>query len=188
LEYQPDHGEAKTKLAELETQNRRNQRPRRNTPSNNSRRNRSFQTEPVGVKVVSAVPVSASDSDLFAPPPVDASETATREELFNKGVGRYREGDYAQAFETFLACLSVEGKTPLPSGSLAGDAGPLWKDFRTRLNVPSEGKILAEAVRFNPADRGLYVNLSMAGAKMGIDRKTLRTTLDRIHLHALERQ
>ncbi|MDR2136916.1 MAG: tetratricopeptide repeat protein [Synergistaceae bacterium] len=34
LEHQPEHDEAKTKLAELEAQNKKKQRPRRNTPRN----------------------------------------------------------------------------------------------------------------------------------------------------------
>ncbi|MDR1378751.1 MAG: tetratricopeptide repeat protein [Synergistaceae bacterium] len=184
LTYQPDHDEAKTKLAELEVQNRRRQPPKRNTSPRSFRRNTRFQAKPVANKVASAV------SPVFS---VSAVESVTREGLFNEGVDHYREGNYSQAFEMFLACLSFEGNgdnknNPLPSGSLAGDVGPLWKDFQTILNVPSEARLLAEAVYFNPVDRSLYVNLSMAGAKMGIDRKTLRTALERVHLHALERQ
>jgi hypothetical protein len=178
LEHQPDHKEAKAKLAELEAQNRRNQRPRRNTPRRNTRSDTGGDTSS-----------QAKSAAVKGGPPADpAEEILTRADLFSRGVDRYREGNYAQAFEAFLACLGVQGRDPLPAGSLAGEAGPLWKGFRTRPNVPSEARLLAEAVRFNPADRSLYVNLSLVGAKMGIDRKTLRRTLDRVHLHALERR
>ena len=72
--------------------------------------------------------------------------------------------------------------------SLAGDIGPQWPSFRAKLYTPQDMRLLAEAVRINPADRDLYLNLSLTGTKMGLDRKTLGTTLKDIHTHALARR
>jgi tetratricopeptide (TPR) repeat protein len=111
----------------------------------------------------------------------------SREALFGEGVELYHKGDYAASFSSFIACLRSPGKDILPSAPLAGVHGPMWKGYQVRLNVPSDARLLADAVRLNPMDRDLYVNLSMAGIKMGMDRETMRSTLKEAHSHALLR-
>ena len=169
LEQDPAHGDAKSKLAELkEAQNKKKSPSRsRKTPRSAPRSSK----ENISVTLAGFV-----------------DKTPSRREFFVKGVGHYRKEEYAQAFETFLACLRSGERESLPSFPLAGEAGPLWRGFRTALNIPSDVKLLAEAVRLNPADRDLYLNLSMTGAKMGVDKKTWRATLSDIHSHALARQ
>jgi len=164
LERDPEHAYAKSKLAEIkESQNKRNARPRRNTP-----------------------PRSQID-----PPPATTEPAAathrSREALFDAGVELYRKGDYAASFHNFVACLHSAERGILPSASLAGDSGPIWRGFQVKLNVPSDARLLADAVRMNPMDRNLYVNILMAGTKMGMDRKTMNSALNEVRSHALLR-
>jgi tetratricopeptide (TPR) repeat protein len=175
LEKDPDHDDAQSKLAKLkEAQNKKSppSQPRR-TP----RRSRSK---------TSSRPRPADGASRNAAEAGD--KTSSRRALFDMGIERYQRGEYAQAFEAFLACLRSGGQEALPSFSLAGDSGPLWRGFRANLSVPSDVRLLAEAARLNPADRNLYLNLSMAGTKMGLDRKAWRATLGDIHSHALARR
>jgi tetratricopeptide (TPR) repeat protein len=171
LERDPDHEDAKSKLAELkEAQNKKRQpsRPRRAPRSRGPRS---------GTRIRPAGGSSPQPSSVGV-----ADKALSRQELFGRGIDHYRKEAYAQAFETFAACLRSGEREAFP---LAGEPGPLWKGFRPVLNVPSDVALLAEAVRLNPADRDLYLNLSMTGTKMGMDKKTWRTTLNDIYSHAL---
>ncbi|MDR1621888.1 MAG: tetratricopeptide repeat protein [Synergistaceae bacterium] len=199
LAQDPDHEDAQAKLARLKeaqnkkkTPSRSRKTPRsapRSSKKSTSSKNTSFRATPAG----------ASSGNFVK----SLDKTLSKREFFESGVDHYRKGEYAQAFEAFLACLrlqelrlqelrsqglsSQEREFP-PFLSLTGDPGPLWRGFRANLNIPSDVKLLAEAVRINPADRDLYLNLSMTGTKMGLDRKAWRATLNDIHSHALARQ
>jgi tetratricopeptide (TPR) repeat protein len=128
-------------------------------------------------------------------PAVDGKEPSpSREALFNSGVSLFREGKFSESFEDFQACLRSGGSETLPSVSLAADlcpgsfdlfgsVGPLWGGFDAGL-FPPFVRSLAEAVRLNPADRDLYANLVLSGARSGIDRKRLQTLLEGVYSHA----
>ena len=107
-----------------------------------------------------------------------------RENLFDSGVELYRKGEYAKAFDAFVTCLRTSERGSSSPAPLTGDPGPEWKGHQVRLNVPSDARMLAEAVHLNPVDKDLYVNLSMAGTKMGIDRETMRSALNEALSHA----
>ena len=157
LERNPEYERAKSRLAEIEAQNRRNTPQRRNNPR----------------------PRSQSSTRDTVP-----EVSLARADLFNAGVELFRKGEYEAAFKSFIACLRSTERDPLPSAPLAGSSGPIWKGFQTRLNVPPEARLLAEAVQLNPMDRDLYVNLAMAGTKMGMDRQAMRSALSEARSHA----
>ncbi|MCL2009387.1 MAG: tetratricopeptide repeat protein [Synergistaceae bacterium] len=159
LERDPEHERAKSRLNEI---NRSNTRPRQSSPASSPR----------------------SSTRNNAP---KAQATLTREALFGAGVELYHKGEYDKAFDSFIACLRSPERSFLPSAPLAGAPGPVWRGFQVRLNVPNDARLLSEAVRLNPMDRDLYVNLSMAGTKMGLDRETMRSALNEAHSHALLR-
>ena len=186
LERNPGHADAKAKLSALEEA--RNKKVSPKTPSKKPEKKNTKRAAPrrSGLlmkkddRYALAVPVGGVAENLL-------SNLLSRGELFDAGVSRYREGEYALAFDAFRSCMNSTKKDALASVSLAGEAGPLWKGFNAKLNVPSDIELLAESVRLNPEDRELYLNLSMAGTKMGMERKAMRETLDDIYRHAATR-
>ena len=176
LERDPEYELARSRLAEIEAyiaeqnrsaapQRRRNQRQASRTLARDS----------------AIIPVAT---------PAVTADTLSRAALFDRGVELFRRGEYEASFNYFVASMRSPEKELLPSASLAGFAGParpVWKGFQTRLNVPSEARLLAEAVRLNPLDRDLYVNLAMAATRMGLDRQAVYSTLSEAHSHALMR-
>ncbi|MDR2178972.1 MAG: tetratricopeptide repeat protein [Synergistaceae bacterium] len=188
LERDPDHDGAKSKLSKLKEGQLKEGQNKKKTPSRPRKTPRSTprsSKKKISFRVKPAEEGGSSDRSADAG---GKNKTLSRREFFVRGVDHYRREEYAQAFEAFLACLRSGEQGSLPSFPLAGEAGPLWKGFRTALNIPSDVKLLAEAVRLNPVDRDLYLNLSMTGTKMGVDRKTWRTTLNDIYSHALARR
>jgi len=161
LEREPENERAKSRLAEIEAASRRSA-PQRQSNTGSSPRS----------------------SVNNAPKAPVASAAAGRETLFNSGVELYQEGEYAKAFDAFIACLRSPERGLLSSAPLAGAPGPMWKGSQVSLSVPSDARLLAEAVRLNPMDRDLYVNISMAGMKMGIDREAMREALNEAVSHA----
>ncbi len=119
---------------------------------------------------------------------IPTARDLSRRDYFETGVDRYRAGEYDEAFEAFLACLRSPARTPLPTVSLAGEIGPLWKGDVLQLRVPSDFRRLSEALRLNSGDRALYLNLSLTETRLKADRKTLRETIGYICSHALARR
>lgn len=87
-----------------------------------------------------------------------------------------------------MSCLRSPARDLLPVVPLAREVGPLWKGYTLQLRVPSDMRLLSEALQINSGDRDLYLNLSLAGTRMKIDRKTLRETINDIYSHALARR
>lgn len=167
LERDPDYESARSRLAEIEAyveeQNRRAAPPRRRSQR---------QTSP------------ARDRIAVAPAPL------SRAALFYRGVDLFRRGEYEASFNYFVASMRSPESELLPTASLAGFPGSarsVWQGFQTKLNVPSEARLLAEAVRLNPLDRDLYVNLAMAATRMGLDRQAMYSALSEVHSHAFMR-
>jgi tetratricopeptide (TPR) repeat protein len=179
LEHDPGHDDAKSKLTKLQEAQSKKKSPSRSRPRRTPRSTPRSSKKNVSFRLKLAKESASVEA---------ADKTPSRGELFAKGIDHYRQEKYAQAFETFLACLRSGERESLPSFSLAGETGPLWKGFRTALNIPSDVKLLAEALRINPSDRDLYLNLSMTGTKISMDKKTWHTTLNDIYSHALARQ
>jgi tetratricopeptide (TPR) repeat protein len=174
LERDPEHQGAKSKLAAIEeAQKKKGTRSTQNT----RRRRSNTQQSPRSSKKGGVSEALAST----------VNPSKSRKTLFEAGLERYRQGEYPEAFASFAACLRSPGEEPLPDASLAGSTGPLWKLFQFKLTVPHEASLLAESARLNPADRDLYVNLSMAGAKMGLNRQAMRAALNEIRAHAAGR-
>lgn len=179
LERDPGHADAKAKLSAIEEARGKKASPAKKPDKKNTKRaapRRSDLLMKKDDRYVLAVPVGGVADNLLS-----------RGELFDAGVSRYREEKYALAFDAFRSCMNSTKKDALASVSLAGEAGPLWKGFNAKLNIPSDAELLAESVRLNPEDRELYLNLSMAGTKMGMERKAMRETLDDIYRHAATR-
>jgi tetratricopeptide (TPR) repeat protein len=189
LERDPGHDDAKSKLAKLKEEQSKKKSPSRSRPRKTPRSAPRSSKKNTSVNLAGKSASSSNFTSNSMPNSAGvANKTPSRREFFVKGVDHYRKEEYAQAFEAFLACLRAGEREPLPSFPLAGETGPLWKGFRRALNIPSDVKLLAEAVHLNPADRDLYLNLSMTGTKMGVDKKTWRTALNDIYAHALARQ
>lgn len=171
LEKDPDNADAKTRLSALEEA-----RKKKADPPKPSRRRANPPRSSVPARI----------TRRFATAPV--VRQVSRRVLFDEGVELYRQGEYRRAFDLFLACLRSSDADALPAVALAGDAGPFRMSFRTQLRVPSDMKLLAEAVRLNPADRALYLNLALTETRMLPADKTLRTTVNDIYSHALARR
>ena len=107
LERDPEHQRAKKRLEEIR---KNNARPRQNNQRRppRSRRNTAPRTQ----------------------------EALARTVLFEAGVELYRNEEYMEAFNSFVACLRSPDRSSLPSAPLAGASGSTWKGFQVRLNIP----------------------------------------------------
>jgi len=101
------------------------------------------------------------------------------EAFFERGVGAYRQGQYAEASAHWKACLD-EPLAPGARGQVLYDLGN--SSFRQGEALDAVGWYSA-ALRHLPRDRELWSNLELARAKAGLepaDRGNLRDTMERL--------